>query len=372
MKIDRHLLRNLDWTIFSVSIFISLIGILTIYSATRPPIEEAHPTFYLKQSIWLIIGVLFALLFASFDYIWLGRLSGVIYVVGLFLLAVVLLVGKVGMGAQRWLNIGPVSFQPSEIFKLIFIIVISGHLAMRNTPFTMGGILKLFFLVFLLPFLLILKQPDLGTGIVLMMIFLSLVLSKGIKRKAMLFVLLLGLISIPFIGNIFWNGLKDYQRNRLIAFMEPEADPKGIGYQIIQSKVAVGSGMLFGKGYLRGTQGPLRFLPEKHTDFIFSSFAEEWGFAGCLIVLCAYLFLILRALNIAKNSKDSFGRYLAMGVAFMFTIYSTVNLAMILGLMPIVGVPLPFMSYGGTALIINFMAVGILMGIRARRFYLFY
>jgi rod shape determining protein RodA len=276
------------------------------------------------------------------------------------------------MGAQRWLNIGPISFQPSEVFKIVFIIILSRHLAMRKTPFTIGGILKLFFFVFLLPFLLILKQPDLGTGIVLMMIFLSLILSKGIKRKTMLFVLLLGLISIPFIGNILWDGLKDYQKNRLIAFMEPEADPKGIGYQIIQSRVAVGSGMLFGKGYLRGTQGPFKFLPEKHTDFIFSSFAEEWGFFGCLIVLCAYLLLILRALDIAKHSKDSFGRYLAMGVAFMFTTYSVVNLAMILGLMPIVGVPLPFMSYGGTALIINFMAVGILMGIRARRFYLFY
>jgi rod shape determining protein RodA len=183
---------------------------------------------------------------------------------------------------------------------------------------------------------------------------------------------LLGLISIPFIGSIFWEGLKDYQKNRLVVFLEPQVDPSGIGYHITQSKVAIGSGKLIGKGYLKGTQGPFRFLPEKHTDFVFAVFAEEWGFTGSIFLLFLYFAFILRGLDTARKAKDEFGRNLAIGISFMFTIYFFVNLGMTLGIMPVVGVPLPFMSYGGTALLTNFIAAGILINIRTRRFELFY
>jgi rod shape determining protein RodA len=169
-----------------------------------------------------------------------------------------------------------------------------------------------------------------------------------------------------------WEGLKDYQKNRIIAFMEPDVDPAGIGYHLTQSKISIGSGELLGKGYLSGTQGPLRFLPEKHTDFIFSVFSEEWGFAGCLLLLAVYLMLFLRGMDTAVRAKDQFGRLTAAGITAMFFVYFLVNVGMTIGIMPVVGVPLPFMSYGGTALLSNFIAAGILINIRTRRFELFY
>ena len=205
-----------------------------------------------------------------------------------------------------------------------------------------------------------------------MSLFVTLIISKGVSRKIIAIALVIGLISIPFLGHIFWEGLKDYQKNRLIAFIDPGVDPAGIGYHITQSKISIGSGGVFGKGYLKGTQGPLRFLPEKHTDFIFSVFAEEWGFVGSLTLLGIYLILFLRGLDTAARAKDEFGRLLAVGITAMFFIYFLVNIGMTLGMMPVVGVPLPFFSYGGTSLLSNFIAAGILISIRTRRFELFY
>lgn len=201
---------------------------------------------------------------------------------------------------------------------------------------------------------------------------MSVSLAKGLLKKVIITIVVIGIISLPFIGNIMWTGLKDYQKNRLIAFIEPEVDPAGIGYHINQSKIAVGSGEFLGKGYLKGTQGPFRFLPEKHTDFIFAVFAEEWGFAGSVFLLSLYLLLIMRGLDTARKAKDDFGRLLALGITFMFSIYFFVNIGMTLGIMPVVGIPLPFMSYGGTALLSNYISIGVLINIRTRRFSLFY
>ena len=198
------------------------------------------------------------------------------------------------------------------------------------------------------------------------------ILAKGLHKKALVLILMISLLSLPFLGSIVWTGLKGYQKNRLIAFMDPGIDPSGIGYHIAQSKVAVGSGEFFGKGYLNGTQGPFRFLPEKHTDFIFAVFAEEWGFFGSVLLLSLYLFLIMRGLDTARKAKDEFGRLLALGITFMFSVYFFINVGMTLGIMPVVGIPLPFMSYGGTALLSNFISAGVLINIRTRRFSLFY
>jgi rod shape determining protein RodA len=224
----------------------------------------------------------------------------------------------------------------------------------------------------ILPLILLIKQPDLGTAILLMSLFAVLSLSKGISKKIITVIIIIGLISIPFLGHIFWEGLRDYQKNRLVAFIDPDVDPAGISYHINQSKISVGSGGFLGKGYLNGTQGPLRFLPEKHTDFIFSVFAEEWGFAGSIMLLGVYLMLFLRGLDTAMRAKDEFGRLTALGITAMFFVYFCVNIGMTLGIMPVVGVPLPFVSYGGTALLSNFIAAGILISIRTRRFELFY
>lgn len=373
LKIDRRLIKNFDWITFLIVTCLAIIGIMTIYSATRPPLGvEGHPDFYLKQMLWLLIstGVLFVVV--SIDYIWFYRISYPLYGLGLLLLLIILFGGKVSMGAQRWLSIGPISFQPSEFFRIFFIIAFSSYLTNMGRNSVDKISMKSLFMFGILPLILLIKQPDLGTAILLMFLFVVLSFSKGISKKIITAIIIIGLISVPFLGHIFWEGLKDYQKNRLVAFIDPDIDPAGIGYHINQSKISIGSGGFWGKGYLKGTQGPLRFLPEKHTDFIFSVFAEEWGFAGSIMLIGIYLILFLRGLDTAMRAKDEFGRLTALGITAMFFVYFCVNIGMTLGIMPVVGVPLPFVSYGGTALLSNFIAAGILINIRTRRFELFY
>lgn len=373
MKIDRRLIKNFDWFTLSLIILLTVIGIMTIYSATRPPLSGGYmPSFYIRQFYWLLVSIVALIAIVGFDYIWLRRFSYMFYGLGIFLLLLVLFLGRKGMGAQRWLNLGVFSFQPSEVFKLFYIITISRYLNEMHSRIGLPSLLKAFFVLAFIPVLLLIKQPDLGTAIILFLIFFSLIAMKGFRRKAVVLIILISIISIPFVGNIFWEGLKDYQKNRLVAFLEPEIDPSGIGYHINQSKVAIGSGNFIGKGYLKGTQGPFRFLPEKHTDFIFAVFAEEWGFIGSFILLFLYLSLILRGLDTSRKAKDEFGSLLALGISFMFAIYFFINIGMTMGIMPVVGVPLPFMSYGGTSLLANFIAAGVLINIRTRRFELFY
>ncbi len=372
-KFDRRLLANFDWVMFALIILISVIGILTIYSATRPSIETGvHPDFYLKQILWLAISICALFFVVFFDYIWLHRFSYVLYGIGILLLVIVLFAGKSTMGAQRWLNLGILSFQPSEIFKLIFIIALSSYLSNRGESELKSISVKSIIVFAAIPVILVIKQPDLGTSLLIMFLFVVLFLSKGLSKKIVIMVLVIGLMSAPFLGHVAWNSLKDYQKSRIIAFVDPDIDPSGIGYHINQSKISVGSGGVAGKGYLKGTQGVLRFLPEKHTDFIFSVFAEEWGFLGSIMLIGIYLALFLRGLNTAMLAKDEFGRLVAIGITAMFFIYFYVNIGMTLGMMPVVGVPMPFMSYGGTALLSNFIAAGILINIRIRRFQLFY
>jgi rod shape determining protein RodA len=372
INIDRRLIKNFDWITLSVIILISIIGIMTIYSATRPLGPEEHSTFYIKQAVWLLLGLVALFLVVSVDYIWISRYSLVLYTAGVILLIAVFILGRTGMGAQRWLSLGPLSFQPSEFFKLIYVIMLSQYLSTLKSPLDAGSLLRVFFFITLFPFFLLIKQPDLGTALIILLIFTLLVIATGLYKKIAVLFVVIGLISLPFLGHIFWEGLKDYQKSRLVAFIEPEVDPSGIGYHLNQSKITVGSGEFLGKGYMRGTQGPFRFLPEKHTDFIFAVFAEEWGFLGSLFLLFLYLVLILRGLDTARKAKDDFGRLLALGITFMFLIYLFINVGMTLGLMPVVGIPLPFMSYGGTALLSNLLSVGLLINIRTRRFELFH
>lgn len=372
-SIDRRLIRNFDYGTFLTILAIAVIGILTIYSATRTPFENIpQQDFYLRQIVWLAISMCALLLCVLFDYKWIRRFAYPLYGIGLILLFIVLFAGRTTMGAQRWISLGPLTFQPSEFFRLCFIIGFSSYLAGIGTHLSLRESLKSFFIFVCVPLLLIIKQPDLGTAVIFILLFTVLKLSRGLSRKLTTFIVIAGIISVPFLGNIAWENLKDYQKNRLIAFLDPEADPSGIGYNINQSKISVGSGGLTGKGYLHGTQGPLRFLPEKHTDFIFSVFAEEWGFAGCLILISLYGILILRGYETAAKAKDDFGRLLATGITSMFFLYFAINIGMTLGLTPVVGIPLPFLSYGGTALLSNCIAAGILINIRTRRFELFY
>ncbi len=373
LKVDRRLTKNFDWITFGLVVCLSLIGIITIYSATRPPAGVGgHPDFYSKQIIWLVISIVLLFAIVFFDYKWLYRYAYQLYGIGLLLLAAVLIVGKTSMGAKRWLSVGLFSFQPSEFFRILFIIGLSAYLATSDADSPEKMSAKSVVMFALLPLALLIKQPDLGTAILMVSLFIVLSISKGVSKKIITVVLIIGIVSVPFLGHIVWEGLKDYQKNRLVAFMDPEVDPSGIGYHITQSKISIGSGGILGKGYLKGTQGPLRFLPEKHTDFIFAVYAEEFGFVGSILLLGIYLFLFLRGLDTARRAKDEFGRLMAVGITAMFFVYFCVNIGMTLSLMPVVGIPLPFVSYGGTSLLSNFIAAGILINIRTRRFELFY
>ncbi|MCL0040961.1 rod shape-determining protein RodA [Thermodesulfovibrionales bacterium] len=381
LKIDEKLIKNFDWLTLAIVIILSVVGIMTIYSATRPPIDIlVHSEFYLKQVLWLAIGIIALFIVVLFDYRLLQRYSYLIFGLGLVLLVSVSFAGDERMGAQRWLSIGPISFQPSELLRVFFIIGVSSYLIhisqylkekISIKSVLIFAILPAIFVI--LPVALLIKQPDLGTAILLASLFVILLVFKGIiSKKAIAFTLIVGFISIPFLGHILWEGLRDHQRNRLIVFLNPAIDPTGIGWQVNQSKIAIGSGGFSGKGFLEGTQGPLRFLPERHTDFIFPVFAEEWGFIGSIVLLSLFLVLFLRGLDTAVKARDNFGRLVAFGITAMFFIYFCVNIGMTVGLMPVVGIPLPFISYGGTALLSNFIAAGILINIRARRFEFFY
>ncbi len=371
LKINYQGIRNFDWLMFSIPLLLTLLGIMTIYSATRS-VLDAQPSFYVRQSVWLLLSVAALFVSASFDYRKLMNVAYHLYGIGLILLFLTIVLGHTGMGAQRWLRVGSFSFQPSEVFRIAIIVVVAKYLSIKRSPLTASPLAMLVFMFVLIPFFLLYRQPDLGTAITLVGIVVLMVLVKGVQRRILVSLILVVVISLPFAGNILWEGLKEYQRNRLVAFIDPKVDPKGIGYQIEQSKITIGSGRVFGKGYLRGTQGPFRFLPEKHTDFIFSVFSEEWGAVGSVFVISLYMLLIIRGYETAFYAKDEFGTLLSIGISTMFLFYVFINIGMTMGLMPVVGIPLPFFSYGGTALLANFICVGLLINVRMRRFILFY
>jgi len=366
------ILKKSDLLIITLPVIITIIGIMTIYSATRPIFEINHPYFYIQQIFWLQIGCISMLGTSLIDYRKLLKFAYPIYIVCICLLILTILMGHVGMGAQRWIRIGPIGFQPSEFFKIGMLITLSAFLNNKTTPLKGLSFFSLFLFFGVLPFILLYLQPDLGSGVLMLMIVGVITIIKGVKKEILIAFIITIILSIPLIGGVVWKKLKQYQRNRLVAFIDPKIDPKGIGYQIKQSKITIGSGKIFGKGYLKGTQGPFRFLPEKHTDFIFSVFAEEWGFLGSVFLLFLYLLLILRGYEIAYYAKDDFGFFLATGISTMFLLYLSINIGMTMGLMPVVGIPLPFFSYGGTALLTNFISIGILNTIKIRRYKLFY
>jgi rod shape determining protein RodA len=319
----------------------------------------------LKEVAWLGLGLGIALLVCLFDYRHLEFFAPHAYLLNLLMLLVVLLVGRTSMGATRWLSLGPINLQPSEIMKIMIILVMARFLSEHAHP---GGfrLRELVWpaLLILSPVVMIMKQPDLGTAMLILFIAGSMILFAGLERNAVLKSAFISGVSA--VGG--WFLLHDYQRERLRTFLDPERDPLGSGYHIIQSKIAVGSGGFLGKGFMHGTQSQLSFLPERHTDFAFSVFAEEWGFLGCLLLLLGYLFLVTWGLTIARRAADRFGMYLAVGVTAMIFWHIIVNLSMVIGLMPVVGVPLPLFSYGGTSMITTMIGVGLLLNVSMRRF----
>ena len=363
--IDRRLVTNFDWTLIGLVCAISLAGILNVYSASAAYKLSGAP-YYLKQLNWMAFGLLLSLVVASLDYHILEDFSYWFYGFLLLLLIAVLLVGKRSLGATRWLNLGLFTIQPSELMKIVIIITFARYF---NNYHAVGGLTvkEMFFPLALLvvPALLIMKQPDLGTATLVVLIAFSMAFYVGFRWST---IVTFALVTIP-LGWFTWAVyMKPYQKNRVLDFINPERSRLGSGYHIIQSKIAVGSGGFWGKGYVKGTQAQLRFLPEQHTDFAFSVFAEEWGFAGVLVLIVLYLCLILWGLNIARRCNDRLGGLLAVGVSAMLLWHAIINIGMVIGLFPVVGVPLPFFSYGGTSMITSMVGVGILQSISMRRF----
>lgn len=365
-------LGSLDWKVLLTIGLIVTVGIATIYSATTH--QAGRPSsLYLKQLVWVGLGVAVFLVTALMDYHAMARYAYVAYAVTVGLLVAVLVIGRVGMGARRWISLGLFDLQPSELAKLVLILVLARYCAERTVKGGLGPAQLLGPVVLvMIPIGLILKQPDLGTGLTLLAIALAMVWLVGIRYQSIVFLGLSVLMFFPFFWHIFWNSLKGYQRNRLLTFVNPSSDPLGTGYHVIQSKIAIGSGGFLGKGFLGSTQSQLNFLPEGHTDFIFAVFAEEWGFVGVVVLLGLYGFLLFWIMETAYKAKDRLGAFLVIGVAAMVVFSLVVNIGMTLGMMPVVGVPLLLMSYGGSSMLTVFAALGLVMNVRLRRFMLFY
>jgi rod shape determining protein RodA len=285
-----------------------------------------------------------------------------VYSTGIFLLIAVLIFGHTGKGAQRWLNLGIIRFQPSELMKIAVPMIIAWYLGEKELP-PRPQTLIISFCLIAAPALMITVQPDLGTGLMIMVAGFSVIFLACISWRLLMGTGLLAAIALP----VLWFLMHDYQRNRVLTFLNPDRDPLGAGYHIIQSKIAIGSGGLFGKGWFNGTQAHLDFLPEHSTDFIFSVLGEEWGFFGCLVLLVLYLFIVLRSLRIADHAYDTFTRLLAGSLAVMFFFSVFVNIGMVSGILPVVGMPLPLVSYGGTSVVTILACFGILMSISTHR-----
>ena len=281
---------------------------------------------------------------------------------GIGLLVLVLITGEVGKGAQRWLNLGIISFQPSELMKLALPMLLAWFFADRHLPPGLGRIFYAFVII-VVPVLLIAIQPDLGTAVLVAAAGFSILFVAGISWKLIIGFSLTAALSTP----VLWWVMHDYQKQRVLTLLDPEKDPLGAGYHIIQSKIAIGSGGLYGKGWLNGTQSHLEFLPERSTDFIFAVFSEEFGLMGVLLLICIYMFIIIRGLYISLNTQHTFGRLLGAGLTLTFFVYVFVNMGMVIGQLPVVGVPLPLISHGGTSMVTLMIAFGILMAIHTHR-----
>ncbi len=365
---DRRLIEYFDWSFLALVLSIALLGLMVLYSAVNAGNVQGDHIHYLfkKQLIWLALGFFLAFALLLVDFRQLDRMNLFIYAACVASLIIVHSFGHIGGGSKRWLSLGFFRVQPSELMKIALIISLSSIYARMVNPEGLGikNLLKPG-LFCLLPFGLIVTQPDLGTGLLLLLIAGSITLFIKVEKKVLFVVA--GVISV--VAPVMWFfGLHDYQKMRILTFLNPDRDPLGAGYHIIQSKIAIGSGMLTGKGFLQGTQNALSFLPEQHTDFILSVLAEEWGLAGCSILLLLYLLLVLAGLNIAYNCRNTFGSILAMGITVMIFWQIFINIGMVMGLMPVVGVPLPLVSYGGSSVMTNMIGLGILMNISMRRF----
>lgn len=357
--LDKRLLKNLDYVIIAVVVLLTTISFFVIASAS-----PESPYYHVKrQGVWVALGLVLFVLTLSIDYHDLAHYTKYLYYINLVLLASVFIFGREAKGAQRWLRVGSLELQPSELAKLIIIITLADLLSKRASSIRSIRDLLPVFIHVGLPMLLILKQPDLGTSLVFIGLLLGMLFVAGIKWQYLAGLCGLGGALAPMLFYL----LEPYQRKRILVVFNPYIDPAGDGYNVIQSMIAIGSGRVWGKGWFAGTQNRLGFLPEQHTDFIFSVIGEELGFVRAAGILLLYFILIYRGIRVAMKARDDFGALIATGVVIMFTFHILVNVGMTIGIMPVTGIPLPFMSYGGSSYLSNMMALGLLLNVYMRR-----
>lgn len=363
-RIDRRLIAQIEWPLLVVTFLVVTCGLLSILSATYDG-ERFLSSHVIRQASWFGLGLGLMVVTVSFDYRLLNRYGYVVYALCLGSLVLVPLVGVSGGGARRWLSLGPMALQPSEFMKVALVIALACHLQ-RHAGEERLAIRQLVgpALLFAAPAFLVLRQPDLGTVIVLGLGAFTVLLLAGLPIR--LVVLALAIIgpALPYA----WGHLKPYQQQRINSFFDPQADPLGAGYHVRQSTIAIGSGMVHGKGYLQGTQNQLNFLPEQHTDFVFSVFAEEWGFLGTATLVGLYVALVLRGIVIATRARDNIGALLAAGLTATIFWQAVINMSMTSGALPVVGITLPFLSYGGSSMLALMVSIGLIMNVSMRRF----
>jgi rod shape determining protein RodA len=357
-----------DWVLFFLVVVISVIGVINLYSTGR---ASGAPDLYLTQIYWLVFGAIAAFVVAVFDYRHYERLAYILYGAGILLLIIVLFVGTEVNHSVRWIAFGEFRLQPSELMKVLLIVGLAKYL--HHDPRAEGRKIQDLIVPVLmtaLPMALILKEPDLGTALLCLLVFFSVMMLTRLTWRSTLALVL----SAPLVCILAWNYLlKDYQKERISSFwamfIDPEADKLGAGWHANQSMIAIGSGELDGKGFLQGTAGPHHFLPECRTDFPFAVYAEEHGFLGATLLVLLYLFLVMWCIRTAALSRDRFGSVLAIGVGSIFFWHVIINLGMVMGVMPVVGVTLPLFSYGGSSILMFMLCIGLLMNVSIRRFY---
>ena len=353
-------MNKLDKVLLLAVLAILLIGLTVLYSASK---EYGQQNIVLCQAFWILFGIVLMIVATRVDYQRFISISYLLYGINILLLVLVLFFGKAAGGAHRWLSFGAFNIQPSEIAKITLILALSAYMSRRKADvakisFPFGALL-----IALPAFILILIEPDLGGALLLLPITLAMLFTAGARVKHLASLVFLGIASLP----VFWHFLKDYQKQRLFVFVNPNMDPLGSGYTVIQSKIAVGSGGLFGKGWLGGTQNQLNFLPERHTDFIFSVVGEEWGFLGARILVRLYTLVIYRGTKIIETTPDTYGRLMAAGFVALFFLQVAINVGMTIGFLPVVGLTLPLISYGGSSLVVMLVCIGLLLNIGMRR-----
>lgn len=364
---ERTLFKKIEWNLVFVILALNIIGLMNLFSATHGPHSQDVQPLFVKQIVFLVVGWTIFFITTFIEYNLISKVAYLVYFLNLGAVLFVTFFGRVALGAQRWIDLGFFSYQPSETMKLAMIMVLAKTLHTRSASGSGMGLRQLLIplVLMLIPFGLVVEQPDLGTGLMILAISGSMMLFMKIKKWILTLVIAAGLVTLPIAWKFL---LRDYQKNRVVNFLSPTNDPKGSGYNSIQSKIAVGSGKFVGKGFQKGTQSQLEFLPERHTDFIYSVLSEEHGFIGSLGTIGLFAVLFIIGLRVASTSRDKFGAILTVGVLCYIFWHMFVNIGMVIGLLPIVGVPLPLLSYGGSSMLTTMMGLGLVSSVAYRRY----